>query len=244
MLTNKIYAIIPARSGSKSIVDKNIRLLGGKQLIAYSIIVAKQIPEIDRVIVSTDSKQYAKIAESYGAEILFLRPKEISGDENTDFEWISHLLSWLEDNENELPEYLVHLRPTSPLRNSGYVKEAISIIKRHPEATALRSVRKMAQTAYKHFEIENGLLKSVGSGLFDLDLANKPRHMYPATYDANGYVDILKTSYILKHDKIHGNRVIPFHVPYITDIDEERDFEYTEYVIQKHQEIITRIFGR
>ncbi len=242
-MTNKIYAVIPARSGSKSISDKNIQLLAGKPLIAYSIAAAKNVSEIDRIIVSTDSEQYAQIAVSYGAEVPFLRPKNISGDENTDIEWVGHLLSWLQNNEKELPEYLIHLRPTSPLRNVCYIKEAIGHIKQHPEATALRSVRPMAQSVYKHFEIENGFLKSVGLGSFNLDLANKPRQVYPITYDANGYVDILRTSRILEYNEIHGNRVIPFCVPYITDIDEERDFEYVKHIISKNPSILTRIFG-
>ena len=243
MLTGEIYAIIPARSGSKSIPDKNVQFLAGKPLIAYSIEIAKKVPEIGRIIVSTDSEQYAQISLSYGAEAPFLRPKEISGDENTDIEWVNHLLFWLQDNEKTLPEYLIHLRPTSPLRDPKYIRKAISIIKGYPEATALRSVCEMTQSVYKHFEIENGFLRSVGLKSFELDLANKPRQMYPKTYDANGYVDVLKTLYILKHNKVHGNRVLPFYVPPITDIDGREDLEYAKYEVQKNPLFYDRIFG-
>ena len=233
MITNKIYAVIPARSGSKSIKDKNIQDINGKPLIAYSILTAKSIPEIDRVIFSTDSIDYKKIAERYGAECLYLQPDSISRNDSGDIKWISYLLNWLKENENELPEFLIHLRPTSPLRDSKYISKAIQFMKQHPEATALRSVYEMGQTAYKHFEIEDGFLKSVGSGSFDLDDANKPRHLYPTTFDANGYVDILRTSYILGtgKTKIHGNKVIAFQVPYITDIDETKDLDYIRYEI-------------
>ncbi len=231
MITNKIYAIIGARSESKSIIDKNIQDVNGKPLIAFSILTAKFVPEIDRIIFSTDSIKYKKIAKKYGAECLYLQPENISKDISGDI-WVLYLINWLKENEKELPEFLVHLRPTSPLRDSKYISKAIQFIKQHPEATALRSVHKMNQPAYKHFEIEKGFLKAVGSGSFDLDEANKPRHLYPTTYDANGYVDILRTSHILKENKIHGNKVIAFHVPYIIDIDEMKDLQYLRYEME------------
>ena len=234
MITNKIYAVIPARSGSKSIPGKNIQIISGLPLIAYSIITAKSVSEIDRTIVSTDSIIYKKIAEKYEAEVPFLRPQAISGDDNRDIEWVLHLLCWLEKNDGELPEYLIHLRPTSPLRISKYISLAIQYIKRHPEATALRSVVKMSQSIYKHFEVENGLLKAVGSGSFNLDEANLPRHFYPDTFDANGYVDVLRTSHILKTGKIHGNKVLSFLVPSITDIDTVKDLEYARYEAKQY----------
>ncbi len=229
MITNKIYAVIPARYGSKEIPDKNIQVVKGKPLFAHSIISAKSISEIDRTIVTTDSTLYKEIAKKYGAEVPFLRPKAISGDDSCDIDWALHLLHWLEKNEGVLPKYLVHLRPTSPLRESKYISQAIQCIKKHPEATALRSVVKMNQSVYKCFEIENGILKTVGSNSFDLDEANLPRHLYPAIYDANGYVDILKTSHILNTGKIHGDKVLSFLVPEITDIDTMKDLEHARY---------------
>ncbi len=232
MITNKIYTIIGARSGSKSIIDKNIQEVNGKPLFAFSILTAKFVPEIDRIIFSTDSIKYKEIAEKFGAECLYLQPENISGDSDGDI-WVLYLVNWLEENEKELPEYLIHLRPPVPLRDYRYISKAIQFMKQHPEATALRSVYEMPQTAYKHFEIEDGFLKAVGSGSFNLDEANKPRHLYPTTYDANGYVDILRTSYILKTNKtkIHGNRVLAFHVPYITDIDDMKDLQRVRYEV-------------
>jgi len=233
-ITDKIIAIIPARCNSKSIKDKNIQSLGKQPLIAWSIQAGLSAPEIDRVIVSTDSVVYQFIAQQYKAEVPFLRPENISGDNNTDVEWVVHLLDWLADHENELPKYLIHLRPTSPLRDIKYISQAIECIKQHPRATALRSVVQMQQSVYKHFEIENSYLKLIGSDSFDLDLANKPRQFYPATYDANGYVDILKTEFILDSGKkkIHGDKVLAFPVPYITDIDSMKDLEFARWEIE------------
>lgn len=238
-----IYALIGARSGSRSIPDKNIKSLIGKPLIAYSIAVARQVPEIDRIIVSTNSEKYAQISKAYGAEILYLQPDEVSGFDSCDADWIWFFITWLQKNEKSLPEYIVYLRPTSPLRDFQYVQKAIYKIKQHPDATALRSVVEMSQPVYKCFEIVDKYLKPIGSNSFNLDIANKPRQSYPRTYDGNGYVDILRVSHILKHKQIYGDRVIPFYVPYIIDIDEERDFGYAEYEAQKNPEIVHSIFG-
>ena len=114
---SNIIAIIPARSGSKSVKDKNIALLSGYPLIAYSIVAAKKSELIDRIIISTDSEEYQKIALQYGAEVPFLRPTEYSTDTSTDRDFLIHAMNWLEENERQAPEYWVHLRPTTPLRD-------------------------------------------------------------------------------------------------------------------------------
>ena len=115
-MKNKILAIIPCRSGSKGVKNKNIRKIFGKPLIYYSIFFALQCKFIDRVIVSTDSKKYKKISENFGAEVPFLRPKNISKDDSLDIDLFKHTINWLKKNENYEPNLIVHLRPTSPLR--------------------------------------------------------------------------------------------------------------------------------
>jgi len=224
-----VIGLIPARSGSKAVPDKNIKLLAGKPLIAYSIEVARQVKSINRVIVSTDSAHYADIARKYGSETPFLRPAEISGDDSTDYEFVKHLLDWYQETGEELPNYIVHLRPTTPFRDPDVVESAIELIKAHPHATALRSVNEMVESSYKTFEIDCQYLKSVCSGSFDLDLLNVPRQRFTKTYRANGYVDIIKTSYVLENNKLHGNRVLPFITPIVGEIDTLDDFKYLEY---------------
>ena len=122
---SKTIAIIPARSGSKGVPDKNIKLLAAKPLMAYSIMAARLARNIDRVIVSTDSEKYADIAREYGAEVPFLRPNSISTDTSSDYQFIRHALDWLVENEGTQPEYLVHLRPTTPLREVCYIDLAV-----------------------------------------------------------------------------------------------------------------------
>ena len=123
-MTN-IVALIPARSGSKGVLNKNIRPIGGIPLIAYSIAAALKSTLIDRVVVSTDSEKYAELARSFGAETPFIRPVNISGDSATDIEFFKHAISWFKDNENCTPRYLVHLRPTTPFRDPKIIDKLL-----------------------------------------------------------------------------------------------------------------------
>jgi CMP-N,N'-diacetyllegionaminic acid synthase len=237
-----VLSIIPARSGSKGVTDKNIKLLSGIPLFAYSIAASIKTDCISRTIVSTDSEEYAEIAQKFDAEVPFLRPKNIAGDGSSDYLFVKHALDWLMKNEGELPEYIVHLRPTTPLRKICYIGDAVSSMIKNSEYTALRSVHKMSESAYKMFEIENAQLRCVCSGLKDLDRANDPRQTFPDTYLPNGYVDVLKTDFILKHKCIHGNYVYGFVTPFVTEVDTPEDFEYLEYQLQKRIHFKNELF--
>jgi len=128
-MKNKILCIIPARGGSKGIKDKNIVDVGGKPLIAHSIELAIQLKEksfIDKVIVSTDSEKIANAAKSYGAEIPFLRPAEISNDKAKSISFILHALNFLEE-KSEYFDAVLLLQPTSPLRTLEQLEESITI---------------------------------------------------------------------------------------------------------------------
>ena len=240
----EVVAIIPARSGSKGVVDKNIKLLAGHPLIAYSIAAAQLANEINRIIVSTDSIEYASIAREYGAEVPFLRPVEISGDRSGDYEWVRHLLDWMAENEGHVLKYLVHLRPTTPLREPKHIDAAIELMRQNNNATSLRSVHEMSETAYKTVEIDRDYLKCICSGSFDLDVANQPRQVFPKTYITNGYVDIYKSSYVVKNKKILGNKVIAYGTPRIFEVDTLEDFDYLEYQVAKEPTIANKLFGK
>ena len=239
-----VLAIIPARSGSKGVTGKNIRLLGGHPLLAYSIAAAKAVKSIDRVIVSTDSVEYVRISKNYGAEAPFLRPADLAADSSGDYEFFKHALDWLQVNEKYNPEYLVHLRPTTPFRDSSCIEAAIQTIKKNPEATALRSLHEMSESAYKTFEIDNGYTKPVFSDVLDIEASNRPRQMFKTTYDANGYVDVIRTSYVLEHKKIHGDRVIAYVTPRVYEVDVPEDFEYLEYLISKDPTLVKKHFNK
>jgi N-acylneuraminate cytidylyltransferase len=211
-------------------------------LIAYSIAAAKLSREIERVIVSTDYGEIADIAVSYGAEAPFLRPAEISGDSSRDYGFIRHSLDWMRDNEGYQPEYLIHLRPTTPLRDVEHVDAAIEHMRQANCATALRSVHEMSESTYKTFEIEGEYLKCVGSDSLDIEAANHPRQRYEKTYKGNGYVDVIRSSYVIENEKIHGDRVIAYVTPHAFEVETLDDFEYLEYQVAKNPGIVSRLF--
>lgn len=225
-----VWAIIPARSGS-SVKDKNIRSLAGHPMISYSIAVAKMVPEISRVIVSTDSEEYATISRHYGAEVPFIRPKDISGSKSTDIEFMEHAIGWFKQNEGTLPEFWVHLRPTTPLRDSKIVQKAIIQMKNDKQATSLRSAHVTDYCPFKWFKMnEDGYFETFDG--ITLDEANNPRQSFPKTYVPNGYVDIIKTEYIINNHKMHGTKMIGFEVPQVVDVDYEKDIrELNESII-------------
>ena len=229
-----MIAIIPARSGSKGVPGKNIKLLGGIPLFAFSIIAAKMMPSVSRVIVSTDSEEYAQIAKRYGAEVPFLRPNEISGDKSTDFDLFLHALNWFKENENLIPEYILHLRPTTPLRNPQIMEEAVKLFFENINlASSLRSGHSAPESPYKWFlKDENNYFKGLRDDLTP-EKVNLPRQSFPSVYIPDGYIDILKSSVILDSGTLHGDKMLVFESPFCVEVDTKDDFEYLEFQIQK-----------
>ena len=236
-----IVALIPARSGSKGVPNKNIKPLVDYPLIAYSIKAALKSDLIDRVIVSTDSEEYADVARKYGAEVPFLRPADISGDIATDTQFFQHAIDWFRENENEIPEYFAHLRPTTPLRDPKVIDDALQGFI-GSDYTALRSVHKMSESSYKTFEVEDNKLKCLCDGGFDIEAANLARQAYPATYDANGYIDIVRSEMIDSKGLVHGDSVKAYVTNVSYEIDEISDIDFLEYLISKSPEFINRLF--
>ena len=239
----KVVALIPARAGSKGVPNKNVRLLGGHSLLAWSIAACLKSSAIDRVIVSTDSAEYAALATKLGAEAPFLRPEAISGDRSTDYDFVVHALDWLAAEEGE-PDYLVHIRPTTPLRDPQLIDNAVKAFMGTPHATALRSVHEMPESAYKTFEMAaGGQLKRLGADNTALDSANNARQQFPSTYQANGYVDVLSTAFIRKAGLMHGDHVIPFVTRSVVEVDTEDDFAHLEFQLARMPDILQKLFN-
>jgi CMP-N,N'-diacetyllegionaminic acid synthase len=228
-----IVCIIPARSGSKGIKDKNILNLGGHPLIAWSITTAKQSKLINRIIVSTDSKKYQQISLDYGAEVPFLRPSNISKDDSTDLEFFKHVLDFLK-KDSYSPDLFVHLRPTTPLRDSLVVDKAIKNFDKE-KYTSLRSVHKLNTPIHKTFKIENNQLVSFVEGDKSIDKFNEPRQKFIESYQANGYVDIVNPNFIIQTNLLHGDKCKAFITERTYDIDEENDFKDLEYIVMKEK---------
>ena len=230
-----VVALIPARSGPKGVPNKNIKLLSGVPLMAYSIAVALKSTLIDRVIVSTDSEKYAEIARSYGAEVPFLRPSDISGDIATDVQFFDHAIGWFKENEGYVPKYFAHLRPTTPFRDPKVIDDALKGFI-DSEFSALRSCHKMSESAYKAFEIEGNRFKLLCDGGFNIESANLGRQTYPATYDPNGYIDVIRSEMVQMHGLVHGDKVQAYITDTAYEIDEPNDIDFLEYIILKNPE--------
>lgn len=123
----EVIGLITARGGSKSVPDKNIKLLAGKPLIAWTIEAACQSRGLSRVMVSTDSPRIARVAQEWGAEVPFLRPSELAQDNSSHILVVDHAIKWLETNMQSWPDYIMLLQPTSPLRTDADIDAAIDL---------------------------------------------------------------------------------------------------------------------
>jgi CMP-N,N'-diacetyllegionaminic acid synthase len=211
MNTSEIIALIPARSGSKRIKNKNIRELNGHPLLAYTIAAAIESVIFSRVIVSTESKEIASIAKKYGAEVPFMRPAEYSENSSADIDWVKHLLSQL-NSDDELPELFSILRPTSPFRNSNTIRRAWQEFKQADDPDSLRAVELCSQHPGKMWFINNNMMTPVMSNpnKSKAPWHSSPYQSLPKIYVQNASLEIAKSSIPLTTNSISGNKIIPF----------------------------------
>ncbi len=242
-----VVAVIPARSGSKGILDKNLQRIGSHSLLEWTIGASLQTKSIARTIVSTDSTSYAQLAREFGAEAPFLRPAKYSEDNSGDLDFVLHLLDFLgQDGESAVPDMLVHLRPTTPLRKPDVIDKAITYAStKTPRCTAVRSVHEMSESAYKSFEMQSDRkLMSVFSRKQDIEASNANRQSFPKTYVGNGYVDILFPKLILESKKLHGDHVYAFETEPVVEVDSIEDLELIRTLESLKPFYRHEIFGR
>jgi N-acylneuraminate cytidylyltransferase len=234
-LMTDILALIPARGGSKGIPHKNIRKFAGFPLIAWSIAAGLQSKSISRVIVSTDNEEIAAIAREYGADVPFMRPHEIAQDRTLDLPVFEHALKWLEEIEGYKPDYVVQLRPTSPVRPTDMIDSAVKILVENTEADSVRGVVPAAQNPYKMWRF-NGydkplqpLLKVEGV----TEPYNAPRQILPQAYWQTGHIDAIRTTTITRKNSLTGDMVYPLVIDprYTLDIDTLSDWEKYEALV-------------
>lgn len=225
-----ILALIPARGGSKGVPRKNIKLLQGIPLIGYSIKCAQESKLINKIIVSTDCEEIKSVAEQFGIEVPFLRPKEFATDTSLDGDFIKHSLQWLQTHENYIPDIIILLRPTTPLRQSDVVDKAITTILENENTSGLRSSHEVSESPFKWFTVENNYYAPICNE-YSLEDTNKPRQAFPKVYLPNGYVDIIKPSYL--DDMIYGKKILSFITKTSYEIDTLEDFEFIEYLLEK-----------
>lgn len=224
---NSVLAIIPARGGSKSIPRKNIKILAGKPLIAWTIEEAKKSKYIDRLIISSEDKEIIAVAKKFGCEVPFIRPLELSQDDTPTIEAVIHAI-------NTIPEqydYICLLQPTSPLRKSNNIDECIEkCISKNAKSCV--SVTRVDKTPYWMFEIDkNDKLKSFFS---DIDI-NKNRQQLPDAFVLNGAVYVACTSQLISEKKYITENTLSYIMDknISIDIDDLEDWKNAERKLEK-----------
>jgi N-acylneuraminate cytidylyltransferase len=233
----EVLALVPARGGSKSIPRKNLRDLAGKPMIVHSIEHAKSACTITRVIVTTDDLEIAAGACKAGAEVPFIRPAELAQDLSTDYEFVRHALEWLRDNESYVPDLVVQLRPTTPVRDVRLIDRAVEAIAARPDADSLRAVVAACFTPYKMWHLaSDGFITPILSLEGVEEPWNKPRQILPAAYQQDGFIDIVRPASIFEQSSITGRKILPFFIDRESiDIDHEHELvEASAYLMKDH----------
>jgi len=221
----KKIAIIPARSGSKGLPNKNVLMLGNKPLIAYTIEAALKSKEFERVIVSTDSLEYKYIAKKFGAEV-FMRSEELSNDKASSFIVVEDVLK---RTDNEI-DYFVLLQVTSPFRNENHIKESINLFENNfNNCDYLVSMQKSDKSSSLIKPIYDNSLKE-----YKIDYSNYSRQKYDE-YHPNGAIFIGKVEEYLKQKHFFGEKSIAYFMNKedSIDIDDSLDFEIAITILNK-----------
>ncbi len=229
-MSEKLIALIPARSGSKRVKNKNIRKLNGYPLIAYTISSCLQAGIFNRVIVSTDSKEIASIALSYGAEVPFLRPESLSGTYSPDISWIKHALDFLEED----PHAFAIMRPTSPFRKPKLLREAWKNFQANKGIDSFRAVELCKQHPGKMWTINNGLITPLLSQeQLEIPYHSRQYQDLPEVYVQNSSLEIVRTKAVRETNLHAGKKIAPIFTDKIFgfSIDYEEDFLLAEIMI-------------
>jgi CMP-N-acetylneuraminic acid synthetase/sugar phosphate isomerase/epimerase len=230
-----VVAVVPARGGSKGIPRKNLRLLGGVPLVVHAVHHAQAAKTVERVIVSTDDEEIANVVMAAGAEVPFLRPPELATDTADDLGVFLHLLEYLKDQEGTVPDLLVQVRATSPIRRPEVIDLAVRKLQAHREADSLRSISPATQTPYKMWVADNrSRLEPVVALPGVLDPYDMPRQRLPDVFIQDGLVDVIRSSSLLAKRSMAGDHILGLlHPEPAIDIDDISDLVHAQQVQAK-----------
>ncbi|MFC1567566.1 cytidylyltransferase domain-containing protein [Thermodesulfobacteriota bacterium] len=227
-----MLAIIPARGGSKGVPKKNIRPLGGKPLILWTIETAKKSTYIDRIILSTDDEEIVSACKGTGIEIPFMRPEELAQDDSLAIDTYIYTLDRLADEFNYQKDEFVVLLPTVPFRTVSDIDSAINIFYRK-QADSVISCTTLQHPLEWTFSInENELIKR-NTSLRTEETMNRQTSV--STYIPNGAVYVFKTALLKDSYTYYSNRTYAYIMPpdRSVDIDTELDFQFVEFLVEK-----------
>lgn len=225
-----VMALIPARGGSKGILSKNIAPIAGHPLIAWTILAAKKAKGLDRVVVSTDDETIAAVARRYGADVPFLRPTELAQDDTPGIAPPLHAVQWFADKENYRPTHLMYLQPTSPLRTSEDIDEAIQLA-REKEADSVLSVTPVHHHPYVMKEVD------VQGRIHHYSIPSRPmtgRQDYPPLYALNGAIWLIRHEVLLDKKDWYTDKTYAYHMPFerSLDIDTPWDLQLADFFLK------------
>lgn len=229
-MKSQIVGCIFARGGSKGIPRKNIRLLAGKPLIAYAIQTAQQSKLIDRVVVSTDDEEIARVAQEWGAEIPFFRPAELACDDTP--EWLAwqHAIRWLQQESESGIGVFVSVPPTAPLRKPEDIDACIRLLLQG-EVELVYTVTVADHNPYFNMVVidEHQYVRLVIPG----DQITHRRQDAPTVYDSATVAYVARSDFVLKHTSMFEGRIKAVVVPRerALDLDSELDFKFAEFML-------------
>ncbi|WP_078125506.1 cytidylyltransferase domain-containing protein [Leptospira alexanderi] len=227
----KLLTVIPARGGSKRLPGKNIRILGNKPLIAWSIEVVKQIPEICDILVSTDDEKIAEIAKKFGAFVPWLRPADLATDTSSSIDVVLHTLNWYEKEKQEV-DGVILLQPTSPFRRKESIRKGVEIFLKNEKKSTVLGVSPANPHPMWCFKLENGSLKPFcGDGGLHLRSQDLP----PA-YFVDGSFYLTPKIHLKEKRTFYTEIVVPLITRYeeeSLDIDTESDWKWAEGILKE-----------
>jgi CMP-N,N'-diacetyllegionaminic acid synthase len=223
-----VVAVIPARSGSKRIPQKNVIAIAGKPLIGYSIEAAHKSKYIKKVLVSTDNEKIALIAKSFGADVPFLRPKELAKEDTPSLPVIQHAIRYLENAARVKVDIVVLLQPTSPVRSEKYIDETIEKLL-HTKADSVVTVCKIKYHPFWSFIANEDRLSP-----FSKNGINLRQEDLPTIYSLNGSVYAVRRDVLLEQNSIFGTdtRAVVMPQEESVDIDDFFDLFMAEMVLK------------
>lgn len=219
--SRSIVAIIPARGGSKGIKDKNLVPVLGKPLIAHTIEVAKASPEIERVVVTTDSPRIAEVARDFGAEVPFLRPSELATDDAPGREVWKHAIDWFEREENYRPRLTMCLQPTSPLRNAADLSSAISLHWERAADWVISVCKTKAPSIWLTTVESDGRIPRYE----DAELKLTQRQAISDMYLPNGAIFLADREVLMTSNRLYTERTFAYVMPPERSIDIDSPWE-------------------
>ena len=231
-----ILGIVGARSGSKSIPNKNIRPLLGKPLMAWIIEAAKQSKHVTRLLLSTDSKEYAEIGKKYGAETPSLGPAEFASDSASDIDFLTHAVAWLEEHEQWKADIILRLPPTTPLCTPESIDACVELLLNDTDATSSRTIAPAPKHPYKLWKTEGEMLVPfIPKEMTGFDEpSNMPRQSFPLAF---AHIDVIAVRYdTLMRDHLLTGKKVRYHKlakADAIDIDTETDFLLAELLLKK-----------